>query len=416
MTSSAANSTASIAALDNPLLADWTTPDEAPPFDRIKPEHFRAAYARALADHEAEIAAITADPAPPSFDNTVAALELAGRALARVGDVFHLLTGAHSNDALLEIEREISPQMARHWNKINTNAALFARVDTLMRGIEALGLDAEQKRVLERYHTGFRRAGAGLDDTAKKRLAEITERLATLGTTFSQNVLADEQAFTLSVDGEAELAGLPDFMREAMKSDAQERKLDGHVITLSRSSVEPFLQFSKRRDLREKIFRAFAMRGDNGGATDNKAIIAEMVRLRAERAKLLGFADFAHYRLDDAMAKTPAAGRDLLGALWRPARLSALTDRDAMQALIQEDGGNFKLEPWDWRYYSEKLRRRICDFDEAAIKPYLSLDRIIEAAFYVAARLFGLKFTPRPDVPAWHPDVRVWQVSGAQDE
>jgi peptidyl-dipeptidase Dcp len=357
MTSPATNFAANLAAPGNPLLAEWTTPDEAPPFGRIEPAHFRAAYARALADHEAEIAAITADPAPPSFDNTIAALELAGRSLSRVGDVFHLLTGAHSNDALLEIEREMSPQMARHWNKINTNAALFGRVDTLMRGIDTLGLDAEQKRVLERYHTGFRRAGAGLDDPAKKRLSEITERLATLGTTFSQNVLADEQAFTLSVDGEAELAGLPDFMREAMKSEAQERKLEGHVITLSRSSVEPFLQFSKRRDLREKIFRAFAMRGDNGGETDNKAIIAEMVRLRAERAKLLGFADFAHYRLDDAMAKTPAAVRELLDTVWARARQKALADRDAMQELVAEDGGNFKLAAWDWRYYAEKLRQ-----------------------------------------------------------
>src|SRR6202161_585269 len=225
----------------NPLLADWTTPDEAPPFDRIKPGHFRDAYARALADHEAQIAAITADPAPPSFDNTIAALELAGRSLSQVSDVFHLLTGAHSNDALLEIEREMSPQMARHWNKINTNTSLFRRVDTLMRGIDKLGLDAEQKRVLERYHTGFRRAGAGLADAAQERASEITERPAHLGTTFSQNVLADEQAFTLSVAGEAELAGLPDFMREAMKSEAQERKLNGHVVTLSRSSVEPCL-------------------------------------------------------------------------------------------------------------------------------------------------------------------------------
>jgi peptidyl-dipeptidase Dcp len=182
---------------------------------------------------------------------------------------------------------------------------------------------------------------------------------------------------------------------------------------LSRSTVEPFLQFSDRRDLREKVFRGFVMRGDNGGSTDNKAIIAEMVRLRAERAQLLGYTDFAHYRLDDAMAKTPAAVRDLLDTVWRPARASALADRDAMQALIQEDGGNFKLEPWDWRYYAEKLRRRVCDFDEAAIKPYLSLDRMIEAAFYAAGRLFNLHFTPRPDVPVWHPDVRVWQVSGA---
>src|SRR6202795_4686820 len=410
MTSPAANSTASIAALGNPLLADWTTPDEVPPFDRIEPGHFRDAYARALADHEAEQAAITADPAPPSFDNTIAALELAGRPLARVGDVFHLLTGAHSNDTLLEIEREISPLIARHWNKINTNAALFGRVDTLMRGIDTLDLDAEQKRVLERYHTGFRRAGAGLDDTAKKRLAEITERLATLGTTFSQNVLADEQSFTLSVDGDAELAGLPDFMREAMKSEAQERKLDGHVVTLSRSSVEPFLQFSQRRDLREKIFRAFAMRGDNGGTTDNKAIIAEMVRLRADRAQLLGFSDFAHYRFDDAMAKTPAAVRELLDTVWARARQKALADRTAMQELVAEDGGNFKLAAWDWRYYAEKLRQRLCDFDEMTIKPYLNLDRMIEAAFYTAQRLFGLSFAPRADVPVWHPDVRVWEV------
>ena len=231
-----------------------------------------------------------------------------------------------------------------------------------------------------------------------------------MGTTFSQNVLADEQAFTLSVDGEAELAGLPDFMREAMKSEARERKLDGHVITLSRSSVEPFLQFSKRRDLREKIFRAFAMRGDNGGATDNKAIIAEMVRLRAERARLLGFPDFAHYRLDDAMAKTPAAVRELLDTVWARARQKALADRDAMQELVAEDGGNFKLAAWDWRYYAEKLRQRLCDFDEMTIKPYLNLDRMIEAVFYTAQRLFGLTFSPRRDVPVWHPDVRVWEV------
>src|SRR3984893_12003085 len=257
-------SSAAAAALDNPLLADWATPDEAPPFDRIKPEHFRAAYARALADHEAEIAAITADPAPPSFDNTIVALELAGRSLARVGDVFHLLTGAHSNDALLEIEREISPQLARHWNMINTNAALFRRIDALMREAETLGLSGEQKRVLERYHTGFRRAGAALDGAAKKRLGEIIERLAALGTAFSQNVLADEQAFTLRLEGEAELAGLPDFMREALQSEARERGLDGYAVLLARSSVEPFLQFSDRRDLREKVFRGFVTRGEGG--------------------------------------------------------------------------------------------------------------------------------------------------------
>ncbi|HET8919124.1 MAG TPA: M3 family metallopeptidase [Xanthobacteraceae bacterium] len=401
-----------IAPGDNPLLEDWTASGEVPPFPRIRAEHFLPAYAQALAEHAAEIAAIAAEPAPPTFANTIAALELSGRTLERVDNVFSLLAGADTNDALQEIERVMAPLIARHWNQIHTNAALFRRIDAVTATTEHIGLDAEQKRVLERYHTSFRRAGAALDDAAKRRLAEIMERLAALGTAFSQNVLADEQAFTLRLESEAELAGLPDFIRESLHSGATERDIDGYAVTLSRSTVEPFLQFSDRRDLREKVFRGFVMRGDNGGSTDNKAIIAEMARLRAERAHLLGYADFAHYRLDDAMAKTPAAARDLLGAVWRPARLSALTDRDAMQALIQEDGGNFKLEPWDWRYYTEKLRRRVCDFDETAIKPYLSLDRMIEAAFYTAGRLFGLNFTPRPDAAVWHPDVRVWHVSG----
>ena len=392
------------------FFEDWTTPDAVPPFDRVVPEQFRPAYARALAEHEAEIAAIAANPEPPTFDNTIAAMERSGRALDRVGNVFHLLAGAHTNDALLEIEREISPKLARHWNTINTNAVLFARIDTLMRDAAKLPLTTEQKRVIERYHTGFRRAGAALDAPAKKRLTEIIERLAALGTAFSQNVLADEQSFTLHLKDEAELAGLPGFMREAMQAEARERGLDGYVATLSRSSVEPFLQFSSRRDLREKIYRGFIMRGDNGGPTDNKANIAEMVRLRAERAKLLGFEDFAHYRLDDAMAKTPAAARHLLETVWAPARARALADRDAMQQLIAEEGGNFKLEAWDWRYYAEKFRQRTCEFDETSIKPYLNLDSLIEAMFYTAQRLFGLSFTQRNDVPVWHPDVRVWEV------
>jgi peptidyl-dipeptidase Dcp len=395
---------------ENPFFAPWTTADGVPAFDRVKPEHFRDAYARACAAHAAEVAAIAAEPAPPSFANTIEALELSGRALTRVEHVFHVLAGAHTNDALQEIEREMAPTMARHWNDIHTNADLFARIDVLTRQADTLGLTAEQKRVQERYHITFRRAGAALDPVAKARLAEITARLATLGTAFSQNVLADEQAVALTLDDEGELAGLPGFTREAMKAAAQERDHPGYAVTLLRSSAEPFLQFAQRRDLREKVFRAFVSRGDNGGDTDNKAIIAETVKLRAERARLLGYADFAHYRLDDAMAKTPEAARDLLEAVWTPACASALADRDAMQALVQEDGGNFKLAPWDWRYYAEKLRQRRCDFDEAAIKPYLDLDRMIEAAFYTAQRLFGLSFTVRADVPVWHSDVRVWEV------
>jgi peptidyl-dipeptidase Dcp len=398
----------------NPFFEPWTTPDGVAPFGRIGPEHFRPAYERALAEHAAEIAAIAANADPPDFANTIEAMELSGAALSRVEDVFDLLAGAHTNDELQEIERETAPQIAGHWNRINTNAALFGRVDALVAQAETLDLSAEQRQVLERYHVTFRRAGAALDAAAKERLAEIIERIATLTTAFSQNVLADEQAFTLPLHEEAEFAGLPDFMREVMKSEAQERGLDGHVVTLSRSSVEPFLQFAQRRDLREKVFRAFAARGDNGGATDNNALIAELVRLRAERARLLGYADFAHYRLDDAMAKTPAAVRDLLGAVWPRARKMALADRDALQALVREEGGNFTLAPWDWHYYAEKLRQRRCDFDAAAIKPYLNLERMIEAAFYTAERLFGVTFTPRMDVPVWHQDVRVWEVRSAE--
>ena len=287
-----------IAPGDNPLLQDWTASGGVPSFSRIAAAHFVPAYAQALAEHVAEIAAIAADPMPASFANTIAALELSGRTLKRIDNVFHLLAGAHSDDALLEVERLMAPQIARHWNRIHTNAALFRRIDGVMRAAESSRLDAEQKRVVERYHTSFRRAGAALDGAAKERLAEIIERLAALGTAFSQNVLADEQAFTLKLQGEAELAGLPDFLRETLRSEASERGLDGNAVTLSRSTVEPFLQFSDRRDLREKLFRGFVMRGDNGGATDNKAIIAEMVALRAERAGGRG-----HHSLDERSAR-----------------------------------------------------------------------------------------------------------------
>jgi peptidyl-dipeptidase Dcp len=399
----------------NPLLEDWSGRFGVPPFDRIRPEHFPPAFAHAFGVHAAEVETIAADPSEPTFANTIAALEMAGAALTRVSNVFYLLAGAHTNDAILAIERELAPQEAKHWNRILMDAALFRRIDALHRRRANLGLDAEQARVLDRYHAMFRRAGAALEGGAKARLAEINERLATLGTSFSQNVLADEQDYMLVLDGEDDLAGLPDFVRAAARAAGEERGVAGkHVVTTSRSSVEPFLQFSARRDLREKIFRAWTARGDGDGATDNKAIIAEMVALRAERARLIGYSTFAHYRLDDAMAKTPEAVRALLDRVWLPARRHALADRDAMQALVQAEGGNFALAPWDWHYYAEKLRKARCDIDEAAIKPYFQLERIIAAAFYTAHRLFGLSFERREGVPVWHPDVRVWEVRDAQ--
>ncbi|MGZ3322436.1 MAG: M3 family metallopeptidase, partial [Xanthobacteraceae bacterium] len=376
---------------DNPLFQDWAEPFGVPPFGRVEPEHFLPAFARAFAAHAAEVAAIAADAAEPTFANTIDALETAGDALTRASNVFYLLAGAHTNDAIQQVERELAPLAAKHWNRILMDESLYRRIDALYCRRGQLGLTAEQARVLDRYHAMYKRAGAALDAAAKARLGDINERLATLGTTFSQNVLADEQGYTLVLDGEDDLAGLPDFVRAAAQAAAEERGLGGkHVITTSRSSVEPFLQFSARRDLREKIFRAWIARGDGGGATDNKEIIAEMVALRAERARLLGYPTFAHYRLDDAMAKTPEAVRSLLERVWLPARRRAMEDRDALQGLVQDEGKNFALAPWDWRYYAEKLRKLRCDIDEAAIKPYFQLDRIIEAAFYTANRLFGL--------------------------
>jgi peptidyl-dipeptidase Dcp len=396
---------------DNPLLATWDTPFAAPPFAAIQPEHFGPAFEAAFAAHRGEIAAIAGAATTPSFDNTIAALERSGRTLSRVSAVFFALVGAHSNPSLLATEREIVPRLTAHWDAIYMNPALFARIATLHH--DPAGLSPEQARVLERYFVTFRRAGAGLDAAARGRLAEIGERLAALGTRFSQRVLADEQSWTMPLDGEAELAGLPEHLKAAARAAAQERALPAQAaVTLSRSSVEPFLQFSRRRELREKAFRAWIARGE-AGADDNRPVIAEMVRLRTEKARLLGYPTWAHYRLDDAMAKTPAAARGLLEKVWAPARHRALADRDAMQEMIRAEGGNFALAAWDWRYYAEKLRQARCDIAEGEFEPYLQLDRMIAAAFETARRLFGIAATSRTDVPVWHPDVRTWEIRSA---
>ena len=397
-------------ASDNPLLADWTGPFGLPPLAAIKPQHFLPAFDMALARHRAEIDAIAADPAAPSFANTVEALEKGGRELERVSNVFFVLAGANTGDAIEAVEREVSPLLARHSNAIYLNRALYARIADLYARRDALGLDAEQARVLDRYHTRFVRAGGALDQPAQDRLAAINEKLASLGTQFGQNVLADEKAYALMLD-ESDLAGLPDFARDAARAAAEERGEKGkYAVTLARSSCESFLQFSARRDLREKIFNAWIKRGENGGATDNRALIAEMVALRAERAKLLGFKTYADYRLDDQMAKTPAAARKLLDEVWGRARAKAGAERAALQAMIAKEGGNFALAPWDWRYYAEKLRKARFDLDEAELKPYLQLDNMVDAAFEAARRLFGLTFTP-VDVPLYHADARAWEVT-----
>jgi peptidyl-dipeptidase Dcp len=396
----------------NPLLEPWIGPFEAPPFDTFEPRHFRPAFDAALKATRAEIDAVAADPAAPTFGNTIAALERSGRSLDKVANVFFNLTGAHTNDELQAIEREIAPVLARHRSETYLNAALFERVDALKAHEDKLGLSAEQARVLGRYHLDFTRAGAGASPEAKARLATIAERLATLAAEFGQNVLKDEKDWLLLLE-KSDLDGLPDFFIASAARIAADRGHPGqYAVTLSRSSVEPFLQFSTRRELRETAFRAWAARGENGGSTDNRAIASEMVRLRAERARLLGYETYAHYRLADTMAKTPGAALSLLESVWAPGVAGARKDEEALQEIAASEGGNFKLAPWDWRFLSEKRRKAEFDLDEGELKPYLQLDRIIEAAFYAANRLFGLEFAERFDLKLYHPDVRAWTVTG----
>ena len=394
--------------MTNPLLAPWDAPFGLPPFDQIGEAHFRPAFAAAMAEQLGEIEAIASDPAAPDFANTVEAMERSGQALDRVSAVFFNLASSHTNDELQAIQREVAPKLAVHHSAILMNARLFARVQALVDAGEASGLDAEQARVLELYHRMFVKAGAKLDGDARERMTAIMQRLAELGTAFGQNVLADEKDWVL-VLGEDDLAGLPDFLTGAAAREAKARGKPGHyAITLSRSSIEPFLTFSTRRDLRETAWRAWTARGE----TTNWPMVEETVRLRAERARLLGFANFAEFKLHDQMAKTPVAVRDLLMAVWEPARKRAGEEAETLAALAAEEGANIALAPWDWRFYAEKQRKREHDLDEAETKPYLQLDAMIEAAFGVANRLFGLSFHAAERLALHHPDARAWEVTG----
>ncbi len=402
-------------AASNPLLEAWTTPFEAPPFASIQPEHFAPAFAAALIDHNAQIDAIATDPAAPTFANTIEAMERAGGALTQVSAVFWNLCSSHTNDALQALEREWSPKFAAHYTSITTHAALFARIATLFAHKHQLLLNAEQLRLLEKTHLSFVRSGATLEGAARERYQTLSQIRAKLSTQFGQNVLADEKAYCLLLKGEADVQGLPQFVLDAASSAAAERAQKGvHVITLSRSLIEPFLTFSTRRDLREQAWKAWVARGENGGDTDNRQALAELVKLRIAVANLLGYNTYADFALDDSMAKTPARVRELLDRVWVPGVQRAREELVKLQALAAQEGAGITIEPWDWRYYAEKLRAAEFDFDEAEIKPYLSLDRMLEAAFYTATQLFGVSFKERTDVPVYHPDVRAFEVSDAQ--
>ncbi len=392
----------------NPLLGDWKTPFGLPPFTAIGDEDFAPAFETALAEARANVDAIAADKAAPTFANTIEAMERSDRTLGRVASVFYALAGADTNDALEALQRTLSPKLAAHRAETMLNPALFARVDALMAQKDGLGLTEEQARVLTLYHRMFVRAGARLEGGERTRLKAILQRSASLTTAFGQNVLADERSWELALSP-ADLDGLPADLVAAMAEAAESRGRDGHLLTLSRSIVVPFLQFSPRRDLRETAFRAWTARGAHPGEADNRAIVAEILALRAEEARLLGYPDFASFKLEPQMAKKPAAVRDLLMAVWAPARAQAEADAGKLAERMRADGVNGPLAPWDWRYYSAKREAEEHDLDQAALKPYLGLDAIVAAAFDVAGRLFGLSFHPVA-AELYHPDARVWEV------
>ncbi|HEX3141547.1 MAG TPA: M3 family metallopeptidase [Rhizobacter sp.] len=404
-------------ATSNPLVQPWNTPHGLPPFADVRAEHFKPAFEAALAQHLADIEAIASSDQPPTFDNTVAALDRSGRLRARVEALFQNLTSSDTSPELQAVEREMAAPLAAHNSAVYMNARLFQRIDALHGERAALGLTPEQLRLLERFHLDFVRAGAKLGAAEQKRYAQVMQRLAELHTRFSQNVLADEAAYRLVLRDERDLAGLPDFVRAAARQAAVDRGIDdGCVITLARSHIEPFLTFSDRRDLREQAWRAWVSRGEHDGEHDNRPVAREILTLRHEQARLHGHASYADYALGDTMAGTQAAVNELLLQVWEPAKARAARELEALQALVMSRNEALQIEAWDWPYYAEKVRQARYDLDEAAVKPYFSLDRMVDAVFDCAQRLFGVRFVLRPDLRAYHPDVKLYEVRRADDD
>ena len=412
----------------NPLLSPWDTPYGLPPFGQVSAAHFLPAFNVALKAHRAELDAIATQAAAPAFENTIAAFDKSGRLLSRIEALFHNLTSSETSPPLQAAERELAAPLAAHRNAIYMHAALFARIDCLHARRTSLGLDAERLRTLERIHLDFIRAGAKLAPTAQARYAKIMERLAELTTRFTQNVLAAEAGFQMVLSGDNDIAGLPPSLLAAAKNAGLERGVEaGYVITLSRSLIVPFLTFSSRRDLREQAFMAWSRRassseagGKAGGhagnnkngdnAIDNLPVAAEIMQLRLEQAQLHGYDNYSDYALADMMAGTREAVNDLLMRVWEPAKIKATAEREALNEMAIACGEGAGIEPWDWRYYAEKVRASRYELDEAAIKPYFPLERMVEAVFDCAHRLFGLTFIEKPQIKAYHPDVKIYEV------
>lgn len=396
---------------DNPFLAPYGTPWEVPAFDRIKNEHYMPAFEKGIADQKKEVEAIRDSKEAPTFVNTVEALEVSGQLLARVSDVFFNLNGANTNDEMDDIARDVAPMLSALNDDIYLDPKLFARVKAVYDKRDKIKLTPEQRRLLTETYKAFIRGGANLSEENKKTFRDINERLSVLSLKFGENVLDEENRYELVIDNTADLAGLTDNDIQAAAETAKERKHEGKwVFTLHKPSLIPFLTYSQRRDLREQIYRAYCERGNHGDEFDNKAIVTETATLRAKRAELLGYKSHAAYVLEDNMAKTPEHVYELLDKLWKPALARAISERDDMQAMVDAEGGKFKIASWDWWYYAEKVKKQRYEFDDAALRPYFELDNVRKGAFETATRLWGITFEERTDLPKYDPDVRTFEV------
>jgi peptidyl-dipeptidase Dcp len=402
------------AAAPNPLLEEFRTPFGVPPFDLIKPEHFVPAYERGMTEQKKEVEAIDKNAEPPTFANAVETLERSGKLLKRVDAIFSNLKSSNTSDALQQIAKDIAPKLAKHQDDIALDPALFARVKTVYDGRDKLTLTPEQARLLEKTYRTFVRGGANLPAEKQARLRKINEEISVLTVKFGENILKENDAFELAIDNQADLAGLPPTVVSAAAETARERGKPGKwVFTLAKPSLIPFLQYSDRRDLRERMFRAYIMRGNNGNGLDNKGNALKIATLRLERANLLGYKTHAAYVLEENMAKTSEAVYSLLGKIWKPAVARAKAEAAEMQAMIRKEGGKFRLQPWDWWYYAEKVRKAKYDLDDSALRPYFSLENVRNGAYEVAHKLYGITFTELSGLPNYQKDVRVFEVKDA---
>ena len=394
----------------NPLLSEYTTPYQVPPFDQIKVEHYKPAFLKGMEEEMKEIEAIVNNPEAPNFENTIVALDQSGELYRKVRTVFGGLNSANTNDEMQALSKELSPLQSKHSDDINLNPKLFARVKEVYDNQDKFNLDKEQKKLLEETYKDFVRGGANLDAEGQKKLRELNSEIAMLQLTFGQNMLKETNAFKLVIDKKEDLAGLPEALIAAAAEQALKDSLEGKwVFTLQNPSVMPFLQYADNRELREKIFKGYINRGNNGNANDNKEVVRKLVKARLEKAKLMGYEDYASFVLEERMSKNSAAVYDLLDQIWAPTLTKAKEELADINAEIKKDGKNFTAEGWDWRYYADRARKAKFDLDENQVRPYLKLDNVRDGIFYVCQKLYGISFSPLTNVPLPHPEVQAFE-------